>query len=183
MQQYEIMVIIPNSLDAKAAEKSYKDLNKRLADEFGAQVTFEDFWGERGFAYIINKQKWGYYAVSQFEMDPTRAQELRHELNLDKEIVRFLLTKVDPRAPKPQKYADMQKEYAAANKKKAEAAKDAKPAPGKKAKLTTVKEDAPAKEADTKPTEKAEAPAADEAPKDAVDKKLDAIIDESSTDL
>jgi small subunit ribosomal protein S6 len=98
MQKYEIMVIIPNTLDAKAAESTYKGLNKRFADEFGAKVTFEDFWGERGFAYQINKQKWGYYGVSQFDMDPAKAKELRHEMNLDNNVVRFLLTKVDPRA-------------------------------------------------------------------------------------
>jgi len=181
MQKYEIMVIIPNSQDAKTAEVTFKSLNKKYASEFGAKVTFEDFWGERGFAYMINKQKWGYYGVSQFEMDPAKMSELRHEMNLDNNVVRFLLTKVDPRAGEPRKYADMKKEYEALDKKKAQETKDAKPAPGKKAKLTTVKEEpAPAKaEEKTEP----EAPAKDEAPKDAVDKKLDAIIDASSTDL
>ena len=171
MQKYEIMVIIPNTQDAKTAEATYKGLNKRLNADFGATVTFEDFWGERGFAYRINKQTWGYYGVSQFDMEPAKATELRHELNLDPNVVRFLVTKVEKNAPAPQKYADMQAQYAAQSKKKEDAPK---PAAGKKAKLTTVKETpaaAPAKAA--APAEK----------KDAVDKKLDAIIDESSTDL
>ena len=98
MQKYELMAIIENSLDAKAAEKHANDLDKRIEKEFGGKVTFSDFWGERGFAYKINKQKWGYYHVNQFEAEPGRAQELRHELNLDSTVVRFMIIKVDPKA-------------------------------------------------------------------------------------
>lgn len=183
MQKYEIMVIIPNSQDTKTAETTYKDLNKRIAADFGAKVTFEDYWGERGFAYMINKQKWGYYGVTQFEMDPAKASELRHEMNLDKGLVRFLLTKVDPRSGEPRKYAEMQKEYAAQAKAK-DAPVEAKPASNQREKLTTVKDtpsEAPDKVEKAAAKEKKEVKPA--APKDAVDKKLDAIIDESSTDL
>ena len=112
MQKYELMAIIANSLDAKAAEKHAKDLDGRVEKEFNGKITFSDFWGERGFAYKINKQKWGYYHVSQFNMEADQAQGLRHELNLDNDLVRFMITKVDPKAPLPRKYADMKKEYA-----------------------------------------------------------------------
>ncbi len=186
MQKYELMAIIENSLDAKAAQKHAADnLDKRIESEFGGKVTFSDFWGERGFAYIINKQKWGYYHVCQFDMDPTQAQTLRHELNLDNSLVRFMIMKVDPKAPAPRKYADMKKEYEAQEKAKADEKKPAeeKPAPGKKEKLTTIKADEPKAEAKEEAPTKAEKPAEPETPKDDVDKKLDAIVDESAADL
>lgn len=167
MQKYELMVIIKNSLDAKAAEQHAKDLDGRIVKEFNGKITFSDFWGERGFAYKINKQKWGYYQVSQFNMEADQAQSLRHELNLDNALVRFMITKVDPKAPVPRKYADMKKEYEAQEKaKQAEKALvETTPVPVKKEKLTTITE---------------ETPKATENPKDELDKKLDAIIDEAS---
>ncbi len=175
MQTYELMVIIENSLDEKTAETHYKDLNSRLEKEFGAHVGFKDFWGARGFAYIIKKQKWGYYAVSQFEMDGSHITELKRELNLDQKLVRFLLMKVDQRAPAPKPYQEIKAEYEAQEKAKAKEKSEPKedtPKPGKKEKLTTVKAEEP----------KAEAQKAEE-PKDDVDKKLDAIVDESTENL
>jgi len=171
-------------MDAKTAESTFKSLNKQLATDFGAKVTFEDFWGERGFAYKIKKDTWGYYGVSQFDMEAAKVTEVRHELNLDKNVLRFLITKVDPRAGEPKKYAVMQAEYEAQAKKKGAEKAAKKAAPGKRSKLTTVKETPAATPA--KADSSAEAPAKAEAPaakKDAVDKKLDAIIDASSTDL
>ncbi len=166
MQKYELMAIIENSLDAKAAEKHAKDLDARIEKEFGGKVSFSDFWGERGFAYKINKQKWGYYHVNQFDMAADQVQGLRHELNLDGSLVRFMITKVDAKAPAPRKYADMKKEYEAQEKAQQDekAVAEEKKAPAKKEKLTTIKEE----------------PKATEAPKDDVDKKLDAIVDEAS---
>lgn len=166
MQKYELMAIIANSLDAKAAEKHAKDLDGLVEKEFGGKVSFSDFWGERGFAYRINKQKWGYYHVNQFTMEADKVQGLRHELNLDGNLVRFMITKVDAKAPAPRKYADMKKEYEAQEKAKEDEKKPAEEAkaPAKKEKLTTIKDE----------------PKATEAPKDDVDKKLDAIVDEAS---
>jgi hypothetical protein len=99
-------------------------------------------------------------------MEADQAQGLRHELNLDNSLVRFMITKVDPKSPAPRKYADMKKEYEAQEKAKEDAKKPAeeKKAPAKKEKLTTIKEE----------------PKATEAPKDDVDKKLDAIVDEAA---
>ena len=172
-----MMVIIRNTLDAKTAESTFKSLNKQLASDFGAKVTFEDFWGERGFAYKIKQDTWGYYGVSQFDMEAAKVTEARHELNLDKNVLRFSITKVDPRAGEPKKYAEMQAEYEAQAKKKGAEKAAKKAAPGKRSKLTTVKEAPVAAKA--APTEKK----VEETAKDAVDKKLDAIIDASSTDL
>ena len=183
MQKYEIMAIIANSLDEKAAAKHAQDGIVAKIKNLKGNVTFEDFWGSRGFAYRIKKQTWGYYFVAQFELDHDKVAELRRELNLDTNIVRFLTTKVDAHAPAPRKYADMQAEYAAQTKKKGET-EAPKAAPSKKEKLTTVKAETETKVEESKKEDKPQAaPAKTEEPKDAVDKKLDDIIDASSADL
>ena len=165
MKKYELMVIIKPDLDEKAASEHFtKTLSKQLKD-FGGEISWEDFWGSRGFAYMIKKYKWGYYGLFQFEMDPTKASELRHELNLDKNVLRFLLTLVDKNAPEPRKYTDMKKEYEAVEKKIKEES-EVKEAP-RREKLNTIP-----KKTEEKPVKK-----------DELDKKLDAVIDDASVGL
>ncbi len=154
MNKYEIMAIISNAMTAKEAEAQVKSsLTDRIA-ELGGKVTFEDFWGERGFAYKIDGEKWGYYVVLQFEMSAENTATFRRELNIDTKVVRSLITAVDKNAPAPKTYADMQKEAAKLAKKEEKPAEEKAETPKK----------APAK--------KEEAPK-----KDDVDKKIDAIFD------
>jgi small subunit ribosomal protein S6 len=120
MQKYEIMVIITNKLaDSQAKEQATDSIDKRII-EFGGTMTFQDFWGSRGFAYKINGEKWGYYYLAQFEIDGQKLDEFKQELNIDKPIVRFMITKVDKKAAAPEKYEDMRKANLALEKEKEE---------------------------------------------------------------
>lgn len=181
MTKYELMVIIKSDLDEKSAQSHFADHITGLIKATGAKITFEDFWGSRGFAYMIKNYKFGYYGVIQFDMDPTKASELRREIRLDNNALRFIITKVDKRAPAPRKYAEMKKEYDALEKELKKDEKVKEPAPSRE-KLTTVgakKEATSAKAAEEK-----KAPAKkEEAPKDDLDKKLDAVIEDASVDL
>ncbi len=166
MQKYEIMAIVANDLKEADAEKYAADEISALVKKTGGTMTFEDFWGTRGFAYMINKQKWGYYFVGQFEIEPLKVIELKHEWNLAKKIVRFLITKVDPKSPEVTKYADVKKAVVAEEKEKkiTETEADSK----KSVKPKTVSE----------PVKKEVEPK-----KDAIDKKLGEILEDSSLDL
>lgn len=161
MQKYEIMAIVENSFDKAAAEKFCTDSILGKIQELGGNVTFQDFWGERGFAYKINGEKWGYYFVAQFDLERAKTLELRRDLNITKGVVRFLITKVEKNQGEPRKYAEMKAEYEAQE--KASKSEEEKPAAASRTKLTTVKEEAPKK--------------------DAVDKKLDDIVADSSKDI
>lgn len=120
MQKYEIMVIVTNKLaDSQAKEQAKDSIDKRIA-ELGGKMVFQDFWGARGFAYKIDGEKWGYYYVAQFELDGSKLDELKSDLNIDKSVVRFLITKVDKKAPEPTKYEDVRKANLALEKQKKE---------------------------------------------------------------
>ncbi len=110
MKKYEIMAIIQNELSETEAQTQVKTSILEKVKELGGKMTFEDFWGTRGFAYKINNKKWGYYFVGQFEMETDKLATLNRDLNIDTQIVRFLITSVDKKAPAPKKYADMKKE-------------------------------------------------------------------------
>lgn len=162
MQKYEIMAIVKNSFDKAAAEKLCQDVIVKKIPDLGGKTTFEDFWGERGFAYKIDGGKWGYYFVAQFELAGEKTIELRRDLNIEKGIVRFLITKVEKNQDSPRKYSEMKAEYEAQE--KAFKPEEEKPIKTSREKLTTIEE---------KPAPK----------KDAVDKKLDDIVADSSKDL
>ena len=162
--KYEVMAIIANHLDEKDAQAHIQNSIVKFITEFEGKMTFEDFWGARGFAYKIKKQTWGYYYVAQFEIDGTKLAEIKKELSIDTKIIRTLFTKVDSKAAEPRKYADLKAEYEAQEKKKDKDSEEAPKTSDKKEKLTTVN------------TSKTPA-------KDAVDKKLDAIIDESTANI
>jgi small subunit ribosomal protein S6 len=170
MKKYEIMAIIANNLDEKEAKTAADESLKKRITNLKGEITFEDFWGAKGFAYKIEGEKWGYYAVYQFNIDGATLSELERELNIDKNIVRFLVTKVEKDMPKPIKYIDM---------KKTETLKD------------VVKEDKPEKPAKIEKKEepktvKPKTVAKKEEKivnKDEVDKKLDAILDDASLGL
>ena len=175
-KKYEIMVIFSNELKEADVEKHIDASIKKKLAEVGGSITFEDYWGAKGFAYIIKKQKWGFYYVAQFELDPQKIPELRTEWNIDKAILRFLISSVEEGAPEPKKYADLKAEYDALEK---EAKKDAEPEqkiPSRE-KLTTVEKQTKEEEApkETKVAKKEEG--------DAVDKKLNDIINDFSLDL
>ena len=163
MKKYEIMAIIVNNIDEKAAKTAADESLKKRITTFGGKTTFEDFWGAKGFAYKIEGEKWGYYAVYQFDIDGSKLKELEHELNIDTKIVRFIITKVEKDMPKAIKYSDMKTETPVVVEEKTEEAE--KPAK----KVTAPK--------------KMEKKAENAVDKDEVDKKLDAILDDASIGL
>ncbi|MDH3324743.1 MAG: hypothetical protein OEL89_03835, partial [Candidatus Peregrinibacteria bacterium] len=114
----------------------------------------------------------GFYMVIQCELDSTKITELKKDWNLDKNIVRFLISKVEKGAKEPKKYADAQAEIAKAQ--KDAQAKEEKESPEKAPKKVATKP-APAK-VEAAPVEKV-------AKKDDVDKKLDEILEDSSLNL
>jgi len=200
--KYEVMAIITNSLDEKAAEQQATDSVTKKIKELGGTITFEDFWGARGFAYMINKEKWGYYFVAQFEMDGDKVLELKKDWNIDGKLVRFLLTKVDPKSAAPRKYEEMKKEWDSLEKEDTiENKLSGMDAPKKKAVKPEVKKEIiePKEESDSveispdkevkeaikkEPTVEAVKEKPAPAPKkDLVDKKLDEILEDSSLDL
>lgn len=165
MKKYEIMAIIANHLDEKSAKKAADESLKKRITEFGGKTTFEDFWGAKGFAYKIEGEKWGYYAVYQFEINSSELTKLERELNIDKNIVRFLVTKIEKNMPKPVKYTDMKTDSA------------------KKVVIEEKKEVVEEKLAKKETAPKKENKKEEKVNKDEVDKKLDAILDDASIGL
>lgn len=66
-------------------------------EDLGGEVLASRLWEERKLAYPINGQNKGTYWLSYFRMEGTKLSEFNRVCQLDENILRFLVTKVDPR--------------------------------------------------------------------------------------
>ncbi|NQV78253.1 MAG: 30S ribosomal protein S6 [Lutibacter sp.] len=126
MHSYEIMVIVRPGLGEQKTLEVLGEV-KGLISNNGGKVTAEDLWGTRDLAYIIKKHDQGYYAVLNFQLEPTKLQSLNKPLNLNQEVLRYLIT----RTPEGYTFVTLE-EYGAAAVKEEEDSKKEKEDSAKK---------------------------------------------------
>jgi small subunit ribosomal protein S6 len=88
MRPYEIMVILDASLDDEVIRAEIDRATALIASEGGA-VTRVDRWGKRRFAYEVNHQSEGYYALIEATAEPAVMAVLDRALGLADEVVRY----------------------------------------------------------------------------------------------
>lgn len=88
MRRYELMVIIPDTLDEDAAAGVLDRVKTVLADE-GGKLVDEAWWGRRRFAYEIDKRTHGFYAILDFEAETDTVVELERQLKISDNVRRF----------------------------------------------------------------------------------------------
>jgi small subunit ribosomal protein S6 len=63
-------------------------------DDLGT-VNKVDRWGRRKLAYLIDKQREGYYVLFEAEIEPKALPELERNLKLSNNILRYLIVRPD----------------------------------------------------------------------------------------
>lgn len=89
MDVYEIAFITQS--DDKADIKGVED----TIGQFDGKVTQRDDWGEHQFAYKLKNLSSGFYHVWNFTIDSSKLKELKNRLNLNENLTRYLVLKVD----------------------------------------------------------------------------------------
>jgi small subunit ribosomal protein S6 len=90
MRLYEVVYILDPALDEGAVTAKLEKFHELVTAQ-GGEVHAVDHWGNRQFAYVINKQTSGYYVVAQFTAPTTALPEYERLLKLDEEVMRYLL--------------------------------------------------------------------------------------------
>ncbi len=93
MTNYELMLIFDPALDDETREQTLETIKTIIAAEGKAGEV--DDWGVRKLAYPINKKPEGYYAVMQFEAEPTLPKELDRRLRISDNVMRHLIVNKD----------------------------------------------------------------------------------------
>ncbi len=91
MSSYEIMTIYNIELGEEEAQDLSQEV-KELIESLGGKVISENFWGKRKFAYRIGTQEEGFYDVIQFDIDAVKIDDLKKQLNLKEQVIRYLIS-------------------------------------------------------------------------------------------
>ncbi len=93
MNNYETIMIINTKIEENEREKTISKF-KDLIEQNGKITKIED-WGKRKLAYPIQKQTEGHYVLIQFESKPEFIDELNRLYNIDNEVIKHIVVKMD----------------------------------------------------------------------------------------
>ncbi len=94
LRKYEMMVVIKASLPDTQKKQALKKITDQLVT-LGGSIEEEQVWGKRHLAFPIKKQQEGYYVVYNLFMRPEQAAEFNRLLNIDSDVLRFIIRNVD----------------------------------------------------------------------------------------
>lgn len=90
MRLYEIVYIFDAALDEDSVNKKLETFHALVLGSDG-EVVQVDHWGARQLAYPVNKQKTGYYVISQVRTGSQGLPEFERILKLDTDVMRYLI--------------------------------------------------------------------------------------------
>jgi len=91
---YESGVIINATLDDTQIDAIVAKIKELIAAN-GGELNNTDLWGRKRLAYMIQKQKIGYYAFFRFEAPSEFILKLERMYKLEENILRFITLKLD----------------------------------------------------------------------------------------
>lgn len=77
----------------KTGDKAVSKTAEELITSFGGSVVEKDDWGEKTFAYKIDGLSSGHYHIWTIQIDPSQIDALKNKMNLEAEIIRYLIMK------------------------------------------------------------------------------------------
>lgn len=103
-RDYELVVLLHPDLEIDL-EKPLAKLRQIIADNKG-DIVKEDSWGKRKLAYRINGEEFAVYMYLEVSLPAETVKKLQSTLNITDEVLRYLLTAVDPKARAAQAEAE-----------------------------------------------------------------------------
>ena len=90
MKEYEIVIVFSPRLSKEAVAELYSKVKSMILGSNGALNTEMD-WGKRKLAYQIGDNLEGFYFILRANLDPSSIQEVENQLNINEDILRFLI--------------------------------------------------------------------------------------------
>jgi small subunit ribosomal protein S6 len=157
---YELVYILPPDYDEEKREIAHKSVIKTITSRNGALVK-DDFLGERLLKYPVKGLSKGLYYIIEFTIPVDHLDDLKKDLNLNEEIIRYIITKTELSTESTEDENKEEKKEPSSEEEKKEDKKPAK----KKYSIKKTEEEM------EKATKK------EKASLDDLDKKLDEILD------
>ena len=94
MNYYEIVYIVHPALQAGHLDDIISQVNKKITNLNG-KILYQDNWGKKKLSYLIQKQKYGTYVLIQCMIDGNSINEISSDFELNTNILRHLVSKID----------------------------------------------------------------------------------------
>lgn len=96
LQSYECLFIFDSSKYSRDANGISSSV-ENMIEKCGGTVLANRLWSEQKLAYPIDGHQKGTYWLTFFKMESTKQPEFNRMCQLNESIVRYLITRVDPR--------------------------------------------------------------------------------------
>ncbi len=88
---YELTFIVRVDPSEEVMNQTVEQVKTWVEEDGSSKVTNIDRWGRRKLAYLINKQREGYYVLMHFDGTPQILPELERNLKLSDKVLRYLI--------------------------------------------------------------------------------------------
>src|SRR5215475_11046638 len=93
MALYEHLLIARQDISAQAVDALATHL-KTIVEGGGGKVEKQEYWGLRGLAYRIKKNRKGHYVLLNINAPSGAVVELERQLKINEDVLRYLTVKV-----------------------------------------------------------------------------------------
>lgn len=100
MSYYENVFIARQDVSAGQVD-AIVDAMSAIIDEGGGAVKKKEYWGLRGLAYRIKKNRKGHYVLLNIDAPSATMQEMERQMRLHEDVLRFLTVRVDALEEEP----------------------------------------------------------------------------------
>ena len=94
MALYEHLLIARQDISAQQVDALATHL-KTIVEGEGGKVEKQEYWGLRGLAYRIKKNRKGHYVLLNINAPAKAVQELERQLKINEDVLRCLTVKVE----------------------------------------------------------------------------------------
>jgi len=94
MPFYENVFVVRQDVAASQVE-SLTEQYENLVKENGGTVAKKEFWGLRGLAYRIRKNRKAHFVLLNLDCPPAAVKELERNMRINEDVLRYLTVRVE----------------------------------------------------------------------------------------
>lgn len=100
MRLYESVIIARQDVSTTQVETMVDEFSA-IIEKAGGSIHKKEFWGLRGLAYRIKKNRKGHYVMLNIETDSETLNEFERIMSLNEDVLRFMTIAIEEVDPEP----------------------------------------------------------------------------------
>ena len=100
MRLYESVIIARQDVSTTQVEAMIEEFSA-IIEKAGGSIQKKEFWGLRGLAYRIKKNRKGHYVMLNMETDSETLNEFERIMGLNEDVLHFMTIAIEEVDPEP----------------------------------------------------------------------------------